>query len=118
MDDATKEIIRETALAVSNATKSENSGLVGQFKKDVGHFKGDIELIKIHLNEQDKKFHALEDKLDPMLKAFDKSNQYKMVTSDAGIYIFKKAKWIVIVGGAVSVIWLWIKFGVNIIIKK
>ncbi len=106
--DETKvnEIIKDTAYAVSQATKSEVSGLLGQFKKDV-------QTIKEHLTEQDINMQRFE----PMIRAFNDSENKKMVWGKFGIEIKNKSMFIAVVGSALAIIWGILKFGIKYLLK-
>lgn len=61
--DEIEKIIKETALAVSQSTKRENSGLVGDMQK---------KLDSIYTKrEQDLMFNSIHEKLDEVLKGIE-----------------------------------------------
>jgi len=50
-------------------------------------------------------------KVDPMLRAFNETENYKMVWTKTGITIRKTSTWIIVVGGALGILWAGLKFG-------
>jgi Mg2+ and Co2+ transporter CorA len=60
---------------------------------------------------------ALEDSLNsfkreikPMTDAFKESENYKMVWTKTGISFYRKGRWIIVIGGAITVVVLWLKW--------
>lgn len=77
------------------------------------HLQRQDEMIKI-LNA---KFDDFKDKNAPMLRAFNDSENKKIVWGKFGVEIKNKSLWVMAIGGALGVLWGLLKFGFKLLLK-
>lgn len=104
------EKMKEYISVVQANQPHEKSQLISELKHETKE-------IKEHLKRQDDEMRNFKNEVSPMLRAFNDSENYKLVWTKTGITIKKTAGWVIVVGGALTVIWGVLKFGVKTLIK-